>query len=279
MRIERPEFGPAMLFVPADRPDRYSKAAERADAVIIDLEDAVAPADKVTARRHVLDLQLDPSRTIVRINGAGSEWFEEDLAALRTTGYDTLMLPKVEHRSEVELLEPFRVVAVCETPMGVYNAGEIASANNLLALVAGVEDLVAAIGGNSTQWPSTEYRDVAKHARSSILIAAHAFGKVAIDTVYLDINDLDGQRREAMDAAASGFAASACIHPSQVAAIREAFRPSKAEVDWARRVIAEAEGNHGVFSFEGRMVDSPVLRQAGSLLARSGSLTGDAGGS
>lgn len=262
------DLGPALLFVPADRPDRYQKAAERSDVVLIDLEDAVAPGDKVRARQSVLDSQLDPARTVVRINSTKTEWFEDDIEALRRTGYDKLMLPKAETRADVERLAPFKVIAICETPLGVFNAGEIASADNTVALVAGVEDLVAAIGGYSTQWPSTEYRHIAKHARSTILVAASAFGKVAIDTVYLDIKDLEGQKREAVDAAASGFAASACIHPSQVQVIRNAFTPTREEVEWARKVIIAAEGNHGVFKFEGRMVDSPVLRHAASVISR-----------
>lgn len=260
--------GPALLFVPADRPDRYIKAIERSDTVVIDMEDAVAAADKSLGREAMLAHPLDPARTVVRLNGVTTPWFEADLEALRSTAYTRVMLPKAETRADVELLEPFEVIAVCETPLGIFNAGEIASASNTVAMIAGVEDLLGAIGGTSTQFPDTQYRDIAKHARSSVLIAARAFGKWAIDTVYLDIADIDGQRREAEDAAASGFVASACIHPSQVAVIRDAYTPTVDEVEWARAVIAAAEGNHGVFEFRGRMVDSPVLNHARSVLSR-----------
>jgi len=265
--------GPAILFCPADRPERFQKALDRADMVVIDMEDAVAPAGKATARQAMISHPVDPKRTFVRINGVNTSWFEDDLKALAATDYDKVMLPKAETRADVERLLAFSVVAICESPRGVYNAGEIASAPNTIGLTAGVEDLIAALGGFSTQWPDKRYRDVPRYARSSVMIAAQAFGKLSIDTVYLDIDDLDGQRREAVDAAACGFAASLCIHPSQVPVIRQAYRPADVEVEWATAVLAEARAHPGVFNFRGKMIDSPVLRQAGSIIARSGART------
>lgn len=261
--------GPAILFCPADRPDRFQKALDRADMVVIDMEDAVAPADKPAARQALIDHPIDPRRTFVRVNSVSTAWFEDDLKALAATGYDKVMLPKAESRADVERLLPFNVVAICESPRGVFNAGEIANARNTVGLVAGVEDLIAALGGTSTRWPDTSYRDVPKYARSSVMIAARAFGKVPIDTVYIDIADLDGQRREAIDAVASGFAASCCIHPSQVPVIRQAYKPTDDELEYATAVLAEARRNAGVFNFRGKMVDSPVLRQAEIIITRS----------
>jgi citrate lyase subunit beta/citryl-CoA lyase len=102
-----------------------------------------------------------------------------------------------------------------------------------------------------------------------VLLAAGAHGKAAIDAVHLDIADAKGQRREARDAAASGFAATACIHPSQVQIVRDAYRPDPKTLAWARAVLAAAEGERGVFAFEGRMVDEPVLRHARAVIARA----------
>ncbi|MDI6944139.1 CoA ester lyase [Microbacterium barkeri] len=262
-------LGPALLFCPADRADRFAKAAERADAVVLDLEDAVAPDAKDAARRAVVESALDPARTLVRVNDARSGQLAADLDAVRRSPYRAVMLAKTEAAADVDALGDLEVVALCETAAGVVRAAEIAAHPRVTALMWGAEDLVASIGGTSSRTQDGAYRPVAMHARSAILLAAGAFGKAAVDAVHLDIGDLDGCRAEAEDAAASGFAAKAAIHPSHVAAIRAAFAPSDAEAAWARRLIAESSAHGGVFRFEGRMVDEPVLRHARAILART----------
>ncbi len=261
-------LGPALLFCPADRPDRYAKALDAADSVILDLEDAVAPENRALARESLLATRLDASRTIVRVNPVGTPDFELDIAVVRQSDYRSVMLAKTESAQQLEALAGFEVIALCETPGGVESAASIAAAPNVVALMWGAEDLVGAIGGRSSRHPDGSYRDLARFARARVLIAAAAAGKSAIDTVHLDIADLDGLAAEVEDAAASGFAATACIHPSQVAVIRAGYAPTADEVAWAERVLAAAESNPGVFRFEGRMVDGPVLVQARTVLAR-----------
>jgi citrate lyase subunit beta/citryl-CoA lyase len=263
------ELGPALLFCPADRPDRYSKAAERADAVILDLEDAVAPTDKRAAREALVAHPLDPAATIVRVNPFDTDDFELDLAALADTPYRTVMLAKATSAAQVEALRGFEVIALCETAAGVLAAAEIAAADHVVALMWGAEDLVASLGGSSSRHSDGTYRDVARHARSSVLLAARAHDTAAIDAVHLNIADLDGLRDEARDAAASGFAATACIHPSQVEVVRAAYAPTESEIAEARELLATAAGEKGVFSFNGRMVDEPVLRHARAVLSRA----------
>ena len=129
--------------------------------------------------------------------------------------------------------------------------------------------LVASLGGTSSRKPKGGYRDIARYARARVLLAAGARGKAAIDAVHLDIADHKGLAREARDAAASGFAATACIHPDQVAVIRDAYRPDPQELAWARDVLAAADGQPGVFRHRGRMVDEPVLRHARTLVRRA----------
>lgn len=258
--------GPALLFCPADRPDRYDKAAARADSVVLDLEDAVAPDDKTAARQHLATASLDPARTIVRVNPSGTRDLADDLAALAGMPYRTVMLAKAAHARHLRVLADFDVIALVETAAGVVNAASIAAEPNVVALMWGAEDLVASLGGTSSRRPDGTYRDVALHARSTVLLAAGAHGKAAIDAVHLDIADLDGLAREASDAVASGFAATACIHPSQVDVIRAAYRPDEAQVAWARAVLEAAAGQHGVFRWEGQMVDAPVLRHAEQVL-------------
>ncbi|MGV2951437.1 HpcH/HpaI aldolase/citrate lyase family protein [Glutamicibacter sp. AGC46] len=261
-------MGPSLLFCPADRPERYAKAAQRADAVIIDLEDAVAAGNKDAARRALLDTPLDPARVIVRVNPVDSEHFAKDLAALGQTAYRTVMLPKCESAAQPAALAGYDVLALCETAKGITNASDIAGAQNVVALMWGAEDLIASLGGTSSRGEDGSYREVARFARSQVLLHAVAQGKAAIDSVYLDIPDLEGLGEESRDAKASGFAAKASIHPNQMPVIREAFAPTEAERERARRILDAAEANPGVFAFEGQMVDEPLLRQARATLGR-----------
>jgi citrate lyase subunit beta/citryl-CoA lyase len=261
--------GVAWLFCPADRPERFGKAADRADVVILDLEDGVGPADRGSARAALLTHRLDPARTVVRINPVGTPDHDLDLDALRQTDYRTVMLAKTESGEQAASLAPLRVIALCETPIGIIQAASIAAVDGVDALMWGAEDLVAALGGQSSRDAGGRYRDVARHARSTVLLAAAAGGKKAIDSVYLDISDLDGLAAEASDAVASGFAAKASIHPTQVPVVRQAFRPSPELVAWARRVLDAARTQPGVFALDGQMVDEPVLRHARTVLSGS----------
>jgi len=256
------DLGPAMLFCPADRPDRYEKAAQRADAVIIDLEDAVGASRKAAARDAMVAHPLDPDTTIVRVNAFDSGYFADDLMALGQTAYRTVMVAKAEDPEQLSGLDRYRVIALCETARGVLAAPALAATKNVIALMWGAEDLVASLGGSSTRFADGSYRHIAQHARSSILVAAGASGKAAIDTIHLEIADLDGLAAEAEDAAAIGFAATACIHPDQVGAIREAYRPTQEQLAFARELLEAAKNERGVFRFRGQMVDGPVLRHA-----------------
>ncbi|MDI3212001.1 CoA ester lyase [Arthrobacter sp. AL12] len=272
-------MGPALLFCPADRPERYQKAAERADAVIVDLEDAVAPADKQRARGAILaqlgatgDVpELNPSSTIIRINPAGTEEFEKDLHCLKHTPYRHIMLAKAEGAEQLRELEGYSVIALCETALGVVNAAAIAAEPNVVGLMWGAEDLIASLGGTSSRTDDGAYRAVALHARSAVLLAARAFGKEAVDSVYVNIPDLDGLGVESRDAVASGFGSKACIHPSQVAVVRGAYAPSESEIAAATELLAAAAASgSGVFQHGGKMIDGPILKHAESTLRRAG---------
>lgn len=268
-------MGPALLFCPADRPERYAKAADRSDAVILDFEDAVAPADKARARDAVLEQAgadgLDPSRTIVRVNPVGTPDFDLDLLALEKTPYRTVMLAKAESAEQLRALAGFSVIALCETAAGIVNASAIAAEPNVAALMWGAEDLLASLGGLSSRNDDGGYRAVALHARSSVLLAAKAAGKEAIDAVYVNIPDLDGLAEESRDSVASGFGAKACIHPNQVAVVREAYAPAPEAVAHATELLeAAASAGTGVFQFKGKMIDGPILKHAEATLRRAG---------
>ncbi|MDQ1136561.1 citrate lyase subunit beta/citryl-CoA lyase [Microbacterium sp. SORGH_AS 1204] len=259
--------GPALLFVPGDRPERLPKALDRADAAILDLEDAVAGHAKTVAREAMIAADPDPDRVIVRVNGPKTPDFTRDLAALAETRIRTVMVAKAEDPASLAALEGYDVIALCETARGVANAEHFAALPQVVALMWGAEDLVASLGGTSSRFADGTYRDVARLARARVLLAAGAVGKRAIDAVHVDLDDLDGLASEAQDAAASGFVASACIHPGQVETIRAAYAPTAEQLRWARGVLAQAE--EGAFRYEGRMIDEPILRHARSLVARA----------
>ncbi|MEV7620698.1 CoA ester lyase [Microbacterium sp. NPDC089321] len=262
-------MGPALLFCPADRPERFAGALQKADAVILDLEDAVLPDAKAEARENVIAADLDPSRVIVRVNAPETAEFALDVEALQRTPFRTVMVAKSEDPSAFDAFgADFGVIALCETARGVHRAGEIASHGRTVGMMWGAEDLVASLGGLSSRFPDGRYRDVARAARAQVLLAAGAYGRTAVDAVHLDIDDVDGLAAEAADAVASGFGATACIHPKQVAVIRDAYRPDGATLSWARAVLAAAEGERGVFRHDGRMIDEPVLRHARAVLSR-----------
>ncbi|APT90138.1 hypothetical protein CSPHI_02560 [Corynebacterium sphenisci DSM 44792] len=272
--------GPAILFVPADRPDRWARAAERADAVIIDLEDGCRPEHRERARARLRAAaaagELDPGRTIVRITPADSGEQAADLAALAGGPIELVMLPKAESAGQVAAVARaegappggYRVIALAETPAGVLAAERIAAAEGAVALFWGAEDLVAGLGGTDSRHADGSYRDIPRHARARVRLAAAAAGVAALDAVHLDIGDAAGLRAEARDAVALGFAATCCIHPDQVDVIRDAYLPTAERADWARRLIAAAAAHPGAFRFEGAMVDAPLIRQAEAIVRR-----------
>jgi citrate lyase subunit beta/citryl-CoA lyase len=268
----KPAFGlgPALLFCPADRPDRYHKALQRSDAVILDLEDATAPERRDAARQALVEHPVDPARTIVRINAYGTRDFASDLAMLADTDYRYVMLAKADSTVDFSLLASAVVIALCETAAGIVDAGRVAAQPAVAALMWGAEDLVASMGGTASRAPDGRYRAVMAHARATVALAAAANGAAMIDAVHLDITDHSGLTEEAADAAALGFAATACIHPDQVPVVRAAYRPGDHEVAWAHGVLAaSAAAGGGVTTFEGHMVDGPVLRHAESVLRRA----------
>ena len=225
------QTGPAWLFCPADRPERFEKAAAAADVVILDLEDGVAAGDREAARTALVDTPLDPDRTVVRVNPSGTADHRRDLEALSRTSYTTVMLAKTEDAQQVRDLAPLDVVVLIETPLGALTVAELARMDNVIALMWGAEDLFAVTGGTTNRNPDGSYRDVAEHVRSQTLLAAKAYGRMALDSVYLDIKDLDGLRDEVEYAVAVGFDAKVAIHPSQVAVIRAAYLPTEDQVE------------------------------------------------
>ena len=269
--------GPAWLFCPADRPERYAKALTAADVVILDLEDAVAPANKAAARDALRGLVADrlflADRTMVRINAADSPHHYLDVRLAADLGLPRLMLAKTEDVHSVAALA-HDIMVLLETPKGVERAGELTGAANVIGAMWGADDLVAGLGGTASRRPDGTYRDVARFARSRVLVAAKAHGRLALDAVHMDIDDLTGLAAECDDATAIGFDATVAIPPKQISTIRASYSPAAERIEWAQRLLAHAGEDRGVTTFEGRMVDGPIYAQAERVL-RLAALTGD----
>ncbi|TLP99529.1 CoA ester lyase [Nesterenkonia salmonea] len=271
-------LGPALLFCPADRPDRFAKAIERSDAVILDLEDAVAPEDKDLARQSIaehfrkIDSEL-ASRTVVRINPVGTPHFAADAQTLSDFTPAYVMVAKTESAEHIQAVHTkfphSQIIALCETAAGAAAAYEIVDHPATSAIMWGAEDLMVSLGGTSSRHADGTYRDIARHVRSTVLLAAASRGKAAVDSIYADIGNTSGLSAEAADAVGSGFAAKACIHPSQVSAIRQAFLPTEEEAEYAHALLKEAEQHGGAFQFRGGMIDAPLLRHAERIARRA----------
>jgi len=270
----------SLLFVPGDRPERFAKAAASgADAIILDLEDSVAPERKAQARADVLGwLQGErPVPTIVRVNPADSTMIDADIPCLRAGRPDAVMLPKAEGASSIRLLDerlggaavPIIPIAT-ETPRAIFELGSYHQcANRLAGLSWGAEDLPAAIGASTSREADGRYTPPYETARSLTLFAAHAAGVPAIDTVFPDLADMDGLAAYVARARRDGFTGMLALHPRQVPVINAGFMPSAAEITKARAIVDAfaAHPGAGVLMLEGRMIDRPHLVQAERILA------------
>jgi citrate lyase subunit beta/citryl-CoA lyase len=277
----------SLLFVPGDRPDRVQRAAScGTDALILDLEDAVAIGGKEAARGQVAAALRERSRPVpylVRVNALNSHFLDEDLNAIAHGHPDGIVLPKAEGAASInELVQKMQsrglscpvLPIATETAAAIFRLGEYAVvSDHLLGLTWGAEDLPAAIGAESARDASGRFTAPYEMVRSLALFAAHAASVPAIETVFPDFRDLDGLAAYAQRAARDGFTGMLAIHPSQIPAIHSAFTPSPALVERSRRIVA-GFANHpgaGVLQVDGAMVDAPHLKQAQRVLDRTDS--------
>ena len=281
----------SLLFVPADSERKLARGLESgADALILDLEDSVAAANRGVARKQAREFLAahgpDRIRRYVRINPLASGLALDDLAATIAGRPDGILVPKClpeDVRTADNYLSAFeaacgapvgttRIVAIAtETPAAVFALGGYAGVSpRLEAITWGAEDLAAVIGG-SNRTIDGEYDGPYKLARSLCLLAASAAHVIAIDTIYTDFRDEAGLKVECLAARRSGFAAKVAIHPAQLAAINEAISVSPAEREWAERVIAAfaAQPDAGTLALDGKMIDKPHLTLARRMLGLS----------
>jgi citrate lyase beta subunit/acyl dehydratase len=287
----------ALLFMPGDSLRKIRKAAQLdVDSIVMDLEDGVALNRKDEARRTVVEaLQtLDFGRTerLIRLNPPETDLFTADLQATVGARPDGYVVPKVEAPAQVKILSrklaeaeheqgwppgSIRLVVLIETARGVVHAGEIARADERIqALAFGGEDLVGDIGTRRTRDGWEVF-----YARSAVITAAKAYGRQAIDTVFVALNDPEGLEADCQLARTLGFDGKMAIHPGQVEVMNRIFAPSAEEIGQARRLLeahaARQAAGTGAFELDGKMVDMPMVRAAEALLvrARSGGLVSD----
>lgn len=290
----------SLLFIPGDSEKKLGKAdVSAADALILDLEDAVAPANKPLARRLVPDFLSErprgarTSQLWVRVNPFDTGLTLEDLVAIIAGAPDGLMLPKVDGPADVlrlsfylDALEAHAGIEIgstlilpvaTETAISPFRLGDYAAArlDRLLGLTWGAEDLAAAVGASTNLDPAGGWALTYRTVRTLTLLGAHAAGVQAIDTLYVDFRDEEGLRAASRASRAEGFTGRIAIHPAQVDAINDSYMPSSEEVAHAHRVIAafDAQPGVGTVGLDGKMIDIPHLKQAQGLLAQSAAYT------
>ncbi len=281
-------------FVPGANEKMFRKALELpADGLILDLEDAVTPDNKDSARETVrswlADVDFGGQERLVRMNPLDTPWGVRDLEVTMTARPDAYVVPKVRDREDLVRIDQMLsrietdrgyppggvtlLVIATETPQGLLHIREIAEAPRVDGLTWGAEDLSAAIGASRNRDASGDYLEIFRFARHMTLLSACAAGVQPIDGVFVDIHDSAGLQKECREAATMGFTGKITIHPSQIEVVNEAFSPSPEEIEESRELLAAFEEHQRAgemaFAFRGNMVDVPHLTRARTILERA----------
>jgi citrate lyase subunit beta / citryl-CoA lyase len=278
-------------FVPGASEKMLGKAlATEADALVLDLEDAVTPENKDSARveicRWLADVDFGRHERMVRINPLDTPWFRADVEATMVNPPDSYLIPKLHGPGEVRLIDRViadlerqhghpvggvkLVVLATETAAGLLATGEIPCVPRVDAVTWGAEDLSAALGAKRNRDDDGRYLPLFEHARTMTRLSAATHRIQALDTVFTDVTDPDGLRRDCRESAAIGYTGKISIHPSQIDIINEEFTPSATDIADARELLDELEVQRAqgkmAFRFRGKMVDVPHFTQARRIL-------------
>ena len=259
------------LFVPATHTDRIAKAfAAGAHAVIVDLEDAIDPADKLTAREQLAGFLASSAPPVwVRVNAVTTQWFADDMLMLQAQrdGVAGIMLSKTESKADLDKTavtsgSALPVIALIESARGVLALGDICSHASVVRLAFGSADLSSDLGCEDSH-------EALLGARAQLVLQSSAARLPApIDGVTFSVDDMSLIREDAARAARMGFGAKLCIHPSQLSPTLEGFSPSERDVLWAQKIVAATAGHAGAIKLDGKMVDKPVIARARLILGQ-----------
>ncbi len=256
------------LFAPADRPERFAKAlGSGADRIITDLEDAVRPEAKPAARRALGAAEIDWERVVIRVNDAGSPFWDDDLAVVGSTSAAAVMVPKAESADALGAVRDaagraVEIIPQIETAAGLAGVESLSRVPGVRRCAFGHLDFALDLGC-SPEW------EALLMARSELVFRSRLAGlQASVDSVTPDIAERSASLREAERARRLGFGGKLLIHPDQVVPVHQALAPSEDEIAWAERVLA-AETSAGAIRLDGKMVDRPVIEAARSILRRS----------
>lgn len=271
-----------MLFIPGNNPSMILNGSIfGSDSIIYDLEDAVSPAEKDSARillRNILSKgKFENVENVVRINALNTEFWKKDLDEMLSVDIDVVLVPKIEYKEDIHRVENYieevgkrlnidtdeiLIMPLIESALGIENAFEIAkSSKKIVALFLGAEDLTSDIGAKRTKKGYEIF-----YSRSRIIIAAKAAGIDVIDTPFTDVNDSEGLLLDARFAKDLGFTGKSIISPRHIDIVNKVFTPSLEDYEYAKRVLytikkAEKEGK-GVVALDGKMIDAPIVHRA-----------------
>lgn len=257
------------LFVPGNRPDRFDKAcASGADAVILDLEDAVGVESKDTARQQIKEWLEQGNQAYVRINAANTAWFTDDCSLLALEGVLGVMLPKAERKEDILELKKLkhkdcRIVLLIETAQGIYRAPELAQVEGVSRLAFGSVDFQL-----DCSIPNSDF--ALNYARSALVVAS-AVGNLPspIDGVSISLDDTEVIHKDTETSKALGFSAKLCIHPNQVGVVNQAFLPTEEELERAQKILAAVSSADDVNAarLDGKLLEKPIVTWAERVLA------------
>jgi citrate lyase subunit beta/citryl-CoA lyase len=250
------------LFVPGNRPERFAKAcASGADAVIIDLEDAVPPDQRIAARAGVRAWLSPAHPVLIRVNGTATHWFAEDIELCRNPGIAGVVLPKAERVEDLAAIPHPHLLPIIESARGFWNAATLARAPNVQRLLFGSIDFQLDMGIQGEG-------DELLYFRSQLVLVSRIAGLAApVDGITTAFDSLEPVRSDTLRAKRLGFGGKLCIHPGQIAAVNECFAPTAREIAWAERVVdANAKAGGAAVSMNGEMIDRPVVARAEAIL-------------